>query len=140
MRFSRGMLLQGMLALLAVVAFAGDAEARRAPLVDPDPVAIPAGLTAAQVAADVKRALVGRGWEIVSEQPGQIESTLHLREHVATISVSYDDRQVRFAYVDSSNLDYRVKRGEPQIHSNYLGWIGYLVDDLATNLQVSAAL
>ena len=140
MRFSRGMLLQGMLALLAVVAFAGDAEARRAPLVDPDPVAIPAGLTAEQVAADVKRALVGRGWEIVSEQPGQIESTLHLREHVATISVSYDDRQVRFAYVDSSNLDYRVKRGEPQIHSNYLGWIGYLVDDLATNLQVSAAL
>ena len=140
MRFSRGMLLQGMLALLAVVAFAGDAEARRAPLVDPDPVAIPAGLTAEQIAADVKRALVGRGWEIVSEQPGQIESTLHLREHVATISVSYDDRQVRFAYVDSSNLDYRVKRGEPQIHSNYLGWIGYLVDDLATNLQVSAAL
>ena len=54
--------------------------------------------------------------------------------------MSYDDRQVRFAYVDSSNLDYRVKRGEPQIHSNYLGWIGYLVDDLATNLQVSAAL
>ena len=140
MRFSRGMLLQGMLALLAVVAFAGDAEARRAPLVDPDPVAIPAGLTAEQIAADVKRALVGRGWEIVSEQPGQIESTLHLREHVATISVSYDDRQVRFAYVDSSNLDYRVKRGEPQIHSNYLGWIGYLVDDLTTNLQVSAAL
>ena len=140
MRFSRGMLLQGMLALLAVVAFAGDAEARRAPLVDPDPVAIPAGLTAEQIAADVKRALVGRGWEIVSEQPGQIESTLHLREHVATISVSYDDRQVRFAYVDSSNLDYRVKRGEPQIHSNYLGWIGYLVDDLATNLQVSATL
>ena len=140
MRFSRGMLLQSMLALVALVAFAGDAEARRAPLVDPDPVAIPAGLTAEQIAADVKRALVGRGWEIVSEQPGQIESTLHLREHVATISVSYDDKQVRFAYVDSSNLDYRVKRGEPQIHSNYLGWIGYLVDDLATNLQVSAAL
>lgn len=139
MRFSRGMLLQGMLALLALVAFAGDAEARRAPLVDPEPVAIPAGLTAEQVAADIKRALVGRGWEVVSEQPGQIESTLHLREHVATISVDYDDKQVRFAYVDSSNLDYRVKRGEPQIHSNYLGWIGYLVDDLATNLQVSAA-
>ena len=62
MRFSRGMLLQGMLALLALVAFAGDAEARRAPLVDPEPVAIPAGLTAEQVAADIKRALVGRGW------------------------------------------------------------------------------
>lgn len=138
MRFYRGMLLQGMLALVTLVAFAGDAEARRASLVDPEPVAIPAGLTAEQVAADIKRALVGRGWEVVSEQPGQIESTLHLREHVATISVGYDDKQVRFAYVDSSNLDYRVKRGEPQIHSNYLGWIGYLVDDLATNLQVSA--
>jgi len=140
MRFPQGTLLQGMFALLALFAFSGEAQAGRAPLVDPEPVAIPTGLSAEQVAADIKRALVGRGWEVVAEQPGQIDSTLHLREHVATISVSYDDRQVRFAYVDSSNLDYRVKRGEPQIHSNYLGWIGYLVDDLATNLQVSATL
>lgn len=132
--------LQGMLALLALFAFAGAAEARRAPLVDPDPVAIPSGLTSEQVTADIKRALVGRGWTVASEAPGRIESTLHLREHVARITVSFDDQQVRFAYVDSENLDYRLKRGEPYIHSNYLGWINYLVDDLATNLQVSSGL
>ena len=131
-------LLQGVFALLVLFAFAGHADARRAPLVDPDPVAIPAGLNADQVVSDIKRALIGRGWTVTAEQPGQIDSTLHLREHVAKIRISYDDQQVRFAYVDSSNLDYKLKRGKPFIHGNYLGWLGYVTHDLSTNLQVSA--
>lgn len=131
-------LLQAMLALLALAAFAGNVEARRAVLVDPDPVAIPAGLGAEQVVRDIKRALIGRGWTITNEQPGQLDSTLNLREHVARIRISYDATQVRFAYVDSSNLDYRLKRGTAQIHGNYLGWINNLVHDLSTNLQVSS--
>ena len=130
--------LQGLFALLVLFAMAGQADARRAPLVDPEPVAIPAGLGTEQVVADIKRALIGRGWTVTAEQPGQIDSTLHLREHVARIRVSYDAQQVRFAYVDSSNLDYKLKRGKPYIHGNYLGWLGYLVGDLTTNLQVSA--
>lgn len=133
-------MLQGVLLVLSLVLFCGQAEARRAELIDPDPVAIPAGVTTEQVVADIKRALIGRGWVVTDEAPGQIESTLHLRSHVARIRVTYDDQHVRFAYVDSENLDYETRRGEPYIHSNYLGWIGYLVSDLSTNMQVSAGL
>ena len=130
--------LSTLLAVLSLFAFAGAAHARSGELVDPDPVAIPANLDQGKVAKDIKRALIGRGWAVTAEHPGQIDSTLHLRDHVARIRVSYDDRQVRFAYIDSSNLDYREKKGRRYIHRNYLGWIGYLVGDLSTNMQVSA--
>lgn len=116
----------------------GSAQARKAELVDPDPVAIPANLDQAQVVKDIKRALIGRGWSVTAEQPGEIDSTLNLREHVARIKVSYDTTQVRFAYVDSSNLDYKEKNGKRYIHRNYLSWIGFLVADLNNNFKLSA--
>lgn len=125
------------LAALSLFAFAGAVQARKAELVDPAPVAVPSGVSAEQVAKDVKRALIGRGWQITGEQPGTIESTLHLREHVARIRVSYDAQAVRFAYVGSEKLDFAEKRGTRYIHSNYLGWIGFLVNDVSANLQVS---
>jgi len=131
-------LTQVLVLSCALFAFTGTVQARSAELRDPDPVAIPAGLGGEQVAKDIKRALIGRGWAITAEQPGAIDSTLHLREHVARVHVTYGDGQVRFAYAGSENLDYREKRGQRFIHPNYLGWIGYLVNDLSANLQVSA--
>lgn len=131
-------LMLAALCLAAFAAFPGAVQARSAPLIDPDPIAIPAGTDPAKVAKDIKRALMGRGWSITNEQPGQIDSTLNLRAHVARIRVSYDAKHVRFAYVDSNNLDYKLKGGKPYIHKNYLGWIGYLTTDLSTNLQLSA--
>lgn len=126
-------------ALLALCLASGVAQARKAELADPDPVAIPAGLGQEQVVKDIKRTLIGRGWSITTEQPGQIESTLFLREHVARIRVTWDAGHVRFGYIDSQNLDYKEKRGKRYIHSNYLGWMGYLVKDLNTNFAVSQA-
>ncbi|ALN93981.1 MULTISPECIES: hypothetical protein [Lysobacter] len=134
-------LMQLVLAVLCVAAFAalpGQVQARSAPLVDPDPVAIPAGMDSAKVVKDIKRALLGRGWAVTGEQPGQIDSTLNLRTHVARIRVTYTDKQVRFAYVDSTDLDYKLKGGKPYIHKNYLGWMAYLTSDLSTNLQLSS--
>lgn len=132
-------LLQAFLALCVLIVFANPVQARHAPLVDPAPVAIPAGLAPDKVVADIKRALIGRGWEITNEAPGRIDSTLHLREHMAKITVTYDAQQVRFAYVDSANLDFEQKKGQRYIHPNFNGWMGYLVSDLTTNLQVSSS-
>jgi len=133
MRFTRVLLVAFSLLLSA-----GIAQARKAELVDPSPIAIPSGLTAAQVTKEIKRALIGRGWEVTGEQPGEIDSTLHLREHVANIKVTYDASQARIAYVDSANLDYAQKHGQRYIHGNYLGWIGFLVNDITTNFKVTS--
>jgi hypothetical protein len=123
-----------LLLALSLFAFSGNALARSAPLVDPAPVEVPAGLTADQVAKEIKRALLGRGWAVTGEQPGRIDSTLHLRTHTAVIRVDYDTRQVRLAYVDSNELEYKEKKGKRSIHPNYLGWVDNVARDIKINL------
>ena len=124
--------------LLSLLCVVGVASARKAELVDPGPVAVPAGLSQEQVAKDVKRALIGRGWVVALEQPGHIESTLNLRTHVARIDIRYDTQQVKIAYVDSRDLDYKQKNGKRWIHPNYLSWVDNIVKDMSTNMQLTA--
>lgn len=121
------------------LAISAPVQARHAPLVNPPAVAIPAGLSDKVVVKEVKRALLQRGWEIDSESPGVINSTLHLREHVAKIRVTYADSQVKLAYVDSTNLDYRKSsNGSEEIHPNYLNWMQFLSNDIKANLGVAS--
>lgn len=127
-----------ILSVLALFAFSGNVYAgRTAPLVDPAPVAVPSGATETSVMKDVKRALLGRGWTITDEKPGEIDSTLFLRDHVAKIHVSYDAKSVRFIYVDSTNLNYQMKHGTAYIHANYLSWVQNVINDLKVNMQLS---
>lgn len=132
-------LLQPLLLIIALMLPQADAIAGREEIVDPAPVAIPAGLSEEQVVKDIRRALIGRGWTVKDQRPGEIDSELHLRDHVAIIKIAYDAKDVRISFVDSQNLDYREKKGKRYIHSNYLGWIGFLVQDLNTNFEVSRA-
>ena len=128
-----------LLPVFALLAFSGTVQAgRTAPLVDPAPVSVPAGATEESLVKDIKRALLGRGWTITAERPGEIDSTLFVRDHEAKIRVTYDLQSVRFAYVDSKNLNYRLDRkGKAEIHANYLSWIQNLMNDLGVNLQLS---
>jgi hypothetical protein len=127
-----------VLSVFALLAFSGTVQAgRTAPLVDPAPVSVPAGTTEESLVKDIKRALLGRGWTITAERPGEIDSTLFIRDHEAKIRITYDLQSVRFAYVDSKNLNYKTTRKGAVIHGNYLGWMLNLTRDLGTNLQLS---
>ena len=123
-----------LLALFLAFPFVAQAAA---PLVDPDPVAVPAGLDADAVAKEIKRALIGRTWTVTGERPGEIDATLNLRKHVARITIGYDTKQVHVAYVSSENLDFKEKRGQRQIHKNYMSWVGNVVTDISRNLQIA---
>ena len=94
---------------------------RQSPLVDPAPIAVPAGMTDVQVGKAVKGALLGRGWTVTDQQAGSISAQLSRDEWVAKIRVDFDTRQVQILYVDSKNLNHEVKRdGSRLIHSNYM--------------------
>lgn len=129
--------LKFLLAMLALLAFAGAVHARSDELADPAPIAIPGGLTDKQINREIQRSLLSRGWRVSDSKPGQIDSVLNLREHEARIRISWDDAQVRIAYVGSVNLDYKEKRGKRYIHSNYLNWMNYLQNDIYANLAVA---
>lgn len=128
-RLWSGLLLLPLLALLM--------GARQVPLVDPDPIAVPAGLTEAKVARSIKAALVGRDWVVSEEQPGKIVATLNLRAHMAKIDVNFDTGKVAIKYVDSKELMYGQKKGTTVIHRNYLSWIQNLVTDISRNMVLA---
>jgi hypothetical protein len=123
----------GLLVVSALVFLMGG---RQVPLVDPDPVAVPAGLKIEQVTKSIKAALVGRTWDVTSEEPGHIVSTLKLREHMAKIDIVYDLQTIRIKYLDSGDLMYAEKKGQRVIHRNYLAWIQNLVGDISRNLTL----
>lgn len=110
---------------------------RDAPLVDPDPIALPAGTDAKVVSLAVRQALATRGWTVTEERPGEIKSTLQLRDHTARIVLRWDAQQLHIKYVDSQNLKYHMEKGTPYIHKNYLGWIQNLTHDINVNLLVA---
>ena len=128
-----------LLAGLAAIVFSGNVAARHAPLVNPAPITVPANLSDKEISKEIRRALLQRGWEVDSETPGVIDSTLHLREHVAKIKVTYGNGQVKLAYVDSTNLEYKKDRnGTEEIHPNYLNWTQFLSNDIKANLSVAS--
>ncbi|MEO8809497.1 MAG: hypothetical protein ABI386_04540 [Rhodanobacter sp.] len=113
---------------------------RQAPLVDPTPIDVPAGMTAPQVGKAVKGALIGRGWVPANEQADGVDAMLSGKDYTAKIHVAFDTKQVKISYVDSSHLKYEVKKdGQRMIHANYMNWMRFLAQDIGRNLQLISA-
>ncbi|HEY8587293.1 MAG TPA: hypothetical protein VIL60_11300 [Rhodanobacter sp.] len=121
--------------LIISLSLLGLAACTSAPLKPAAPMDVPPGLTQTQIKTSIVDALNGRGWTVDEIKDGSIRSTLHLREHTATIRITFDQAQVRMAYVSSTNLDYGDRHGRQTIHRNYNGWIMYLEQDISRNLQ-----
>ncbi|WP_331344367.1 hypothetical protein [Cellvibrio sp. UBA7661] len=125
--------------VLTSIALMFSLSAQAAPLlVNPDPIAVPAGITEVQITSDIKRALVSRGWVVSGESKGKIDATLNIRSHSARIAIYHDLKQVRIEYVSSENLKYKEKDGKRYIHRNYLSWVNNVAGDISKNMQLSA--
>lgn len=107
--------------LILLVAGLALGACRSAPLynVESDTMATPNNASMEQVAGAIKRAGAGLGWQMIDTGPGEIEGRLHLRTHVAVVSITFDTKKFSIYYKDSTNLDYDGTR----IHRNYNGWI-----------------
>lgn len=126
--------------ILCAVALLALGACTRAVLMPAPAITVPTGVSQDQVKTAVVTALDGRGWTVDKLQDGNILATLHLRDHTATIRVTYDTQAVHIAYVSSSNLEYRQSRGVRYIHRNYNGWISFLEQDIRRNLQNALVL
>lgn len=114
---------------------------RTGPLVNPDPIPVPDGLTMKDVRKAIKAGMVERGWGLEKDKPGEIIAVLHIRKHMAKVRIQYDTRQVRITYLDSKNLKYKKKDdGTEIIHKNYNGWVQNLAGDIRKALSKIALL
>jgi hypothetical protein len=109
-----------------------------AELVDPDPIAVPAGLAAADVAKAIKTGIVRRGWVVTKDENGQIDATLNIRAHTAKVAIPYNTKEVAIKYVDSNELAYSEKKGKRYIHGNYIKWIRNMQADIQRELGLLA--
>ena len=126
----RALLLVPVLVLLIAAAPA---------LVNPPPIAVPAGLSEQAVAKAIRVGMAQRGWVLTRQDPGYVEATLHLRTHMARIGITFDTQSIGIKYLESANLDYEVKKGVERIHRNYLKWIDNVVQDINVQLQGAVA-
>ncbi|KAF1722307.1 hypothetical protein [Pseudoxanthomonas wuyuanensis] len=86
--------------------------------------------TAARIKAAVIHAGQRRGWTVVDSEPGRVTLRYSPREHEVVVAVRYDDNGFKIEYVSSVEMNYRVKRGAPEIHGNYNRWIRNLAHDI----------
>ena len=99
--------------------------ARTQPLYNPDPIEVPAGKSAEQVKAAVRKAMVRYSFSIKEIGPGHVEGK-HVKhsksmEHTAVVTVKYDTKSVRITYKDSKDLNYDASK--QMIHGTYNRWI-----------------
>jgi hypothetical protein len=107
------------------------------PLVDPAPLPVPAGLDDKAIAKSIGLGGAQRGWIVTRQDPGAMELTLNIRTHMAKVGVKYDTKSIQFTYLDSTNLDYEVKKGNRYIHRNYPKWLNNLANDIAVQLALA---
>ncbi len=117
--------------------------AKYEPIVTPEPILVPEGLTTEQVAKSLQVALVDRGWTVDSvkmpegEGSGEILSTLYIRKHTATIRLLFDAKRVQIEYVESTNLGFKDGKVK-KIHNRYNFWIRTIEKDIKVRLSKDA--
>ena len=86
--------------------------------------------------ARVGRAIIrgghARGWVMKRAGASVIMGTLHVRDHVAVVSIPYSSRSYSIKYKSSKNL---TRRG--YIHKNYQSWINLLNKSIQRQLASS---
>lgn len=131
-----------MLKLFAVffaLLASGAANARHdpVPLVDPPSLTVPQGLSADTVRVAVFTSALRRHWQILDKTPGDVVFRYAPRDFWVTVSIHYDEHEVRIAYKDSANLEYETLPDGPYIHPNYNRWVNNLYQDIALSLKQS---
>jgi len=69
-------------------------------------------------------------WTLQEEAPGRLQLRKEVRgKHVIVLAAVYSAGQVRFDYVDTVNMNYRMRAsGTWEIHPNYMVWRSQLED------------
>ena len=93
------------------------------------------GVTLDQVEKAIKRGGARRGWVISSAGPGHLVGTLHKRQHVLMVDITFDTKTYSIKYKDSSNLNYaKGFDGEEYLHNAAVGWMQNLKKDISREM------
>ena len=110
--------------------------ARNTPLVDPEPIDVPAGMSIEKVASVIESAALKRRWWVDEQKPGRMVVVQLVQGHRAKVAITYDTKTVKIQYVSSEKLAFEAKPdGSRFIHPRYLGWVNNLRTDIQRALN-----
>ena len=113
-----------MLPFLAVLSMPAQAG-RHDPMYVPEPIDVPAGVSAEIVHKAVRKALFDAEFSSRDIAAGHTEGkrikSSSRNSYFAVVRVDYDSKVVRIRYKDSENLNYDAK--DNTIHSTYNRWV-----------------
>jgi hypothetical protein len=110
-----------------------------APLVDPPAVDVPSTISNKEAMSILRKTLIQRNWIVIKDSPNEVDGKLNVRTHSITVRFTLSDKVIRFKYLDSVNMDYKIDRnGNPVIHRKYAGWMGNVAVALNREFQVAA--
>lgn len=134
------------LLLLSLFAFLLTACTTSKPLYNAN-TEIPVNNVSSPVIQDsILKALEFKRWVVEKKSDGLVIASINVRSHRARIKITYDQKSYQINYMDSTNLDYRVKKmrvvtrdyvgesnkGVAHIHRNYNKWIQLLDNEIKT--------
>jgi photosystem II stability/assembly factor-like uncharacterized protein len=92
--------------------------------------------TLAQVKKAILTAAETKGWIVNDKGPGKMDATLTVRgKHTIIVLITYTTSSFSINYVDSIDMKYGVKHGEPSIHPFYNDWVKELEETIAIELK-----
>jgi hypothetical protein len=68
--------------------------------------------------------------------PGKMDATLTVRgKHTVIVLITYSTTAFSINYVDSTDMKYGMKNGEPSIHPYYNDWVKELEDAIKIEVK-----
>jgi hypothetical protein len=91
-------------------------------------------MTAADIRDAIVLAAAHKGWTTKDIEPGLLEATLQVRQHVAVVAIPYSATSYGINYKDSVMLRY----DDGEIHGNYNRWISNLKRQIERQIRIVA--
>ena len=118
------------------------AYARRAEVVDPEAIIPPQGLSMEIIDKAIDGSLKENAWAKEKSTQGDISSVqaaLHISSHIIKVTIEYTTDSILLPYLDSTNMEYKEKKGKHYIHPNYNVWTQALADQISANVALGDA-
>lgn len=96
----------------------------------------PKGMSLNQVKKAIVAAAVAKGWTLDDKGPGKMTATLVVRhKHTVVVLITYTTTTFSINYVDSTDMKYGTRDGEPAIHPAYNEWVKELEQTIAVEIR-----
>lgn len=126
------------LATLTAIALVSGCGRATVPLVNYNDVTFiaPKKLTLAQVKKAITAAAEVKGWQVDDKGPGKMSATLTVRhKHTVVVLITYTTSSFSINYVDSVDMKYGTRDGEPSIHPAYNEWVKELEQTIEIEIK-----